>query len=290
VDFNSDLLTLSELRLACLRLRQDGVTEVLATIITADVEKMATRLRQIVALREHDTLIGEVIRGLHIEGPFISSEPGYVGAHPPQCVRMADIAVMQRLLDAAGGLARIVTLAPESDPGLRLTELLVQQGVVVSAGHCNPSIDQLRAAIDAGLTMFTHLGNGCPVLLDRHENVIQRVLSMSDRLWITIIADGTHLPFYVLGNFLRSVGFERAIVVTDATAAAGMGPGRYAIGGMPTVVGPDGAPRLCSDDRYLAGSALTMPQAARNLATYLELSEQQIARLCGSNPSAALRR
>ena len=75
--------------------------------------------------------------------------------------------------------------------------------------------------------MFTHLGNGCPLLLDRHENVIQRVLSLSDQLWITFIADGAHLPFYVLGNLLHAVGVERALVLTDATAAAGMGPGQY---------------------------------------------------------------
>ena len=81
---------------------------------------------------------------------------------------------MRRLLDAADGETRLVTLAPECDPGEKTTKFLAAQGILVSAGHCDPSIEQLRAAIDAGLSMFTHLGNGCPRLLDRHDNIMQR--------------------------------------------------------------------------------------------------------------------
>ncbi len=287
VDFNSDALTLDELRSACLRLRQDKVAGVLATIITADIEQMEARLRRIVAIRERDPLIREVIWGLHIEGPFISPQPGYVGAHPAQHVQPADLTLMLRLLDAASGLTRIVTLAPEFDRDLQVTQALIRENIVVSAGHCNPSMEQLRAAIDVGLSMFTHLGNGCAKVIDRHDNVIQRVLSLSDELWITFIADGVHIPFYVLRNYLRIVGLERAIIVTDATAAAGMSVGRISIGNLLAEVGADGVPRLVADPQYLAGSALTMQLAADNLRSQLHLSQHDIKLLCQSNPMTA---
>ena len=109
VDFNSDTLTLEELLSACRQLHQEHVSGVLVTIVTASIEQMVGRLRRIVAIRENDSFIQKMILGLHIEGPFISPDPGYIGAHPRQHVRQADRDVMERLLDAAGGLARIVT-------------------------------------------------------------------------------------------------------------------------------------------------------------------------------------
>ena len=290
VDFNSDGLTTEMLHAACQRLRSDGVAGILATIITAAPEKMTARLRKLSALRSQDSLARELIWGIHLEGPFISPAPGFVGAHPPEHVVPANIELMQRLLDAADGLVRIVTLAPEHDAAFKVTRFLARENIVVSAGHCDPSIDVLQAAIDAGLSMFTHLGNGCPTMLPRHDNIIQRVLSLSDRLRISVIADGAHLPFYVLRNFLRTIGIDRAIVVTDATAASGMGPGRYRLGEIEAIVGDDLAPRLAGDPQYLAGSALTMPRAAANLAEHLQLTTLEIAKLCQDNPRSVIGR
>jgi N-acetylglucosamine-6-phosphate deacetylase len=137
---------------------------------------------------------------------------------------------MKRLLDAAGGLAKIVTLAPEHDAGLRVTRMLAGAGIRVSAGHTDAPLDLLRAAIDAGLSMFTHLGNGCPMHLHRHDNIVQRALSLSDQLWLMFIADGAHVAFPALGNYLRAAGLEKTIIVTDAVAPAGRGPGRFQLG------------------------------------------------------------
>jgi N-acetylglucosamine-6-phosphate deacetylase len=229
VDFNQDDLRAEELRGACERLVADGVEGILATIITESLDKMRARLRRLVELRPQDSLIKQVIAGLHIEGPFINETDGYRGAHPLDAVRPANVEEILRLLDAAGGLARIVTLAPERDPGFAVTRRLVGEGVAVSAGHCNPSVDELKAGIDAGLSMFTHLGNGCPMQMHRHDNIVQRVLSVSDRLWVTFIADGAHIPLFALKNYLDVVGLDRAIVVTDAIAPAGLGPGDYTI-------------------------------------------------------------
>jgi N-acetylglucosamine-6-phosphate deacetylase len=287
VDFNQDDLTAEQLRAACEALRGDSVGGILATIITEDLDRMVRRLGRLVELRQGDDLVREMIAGFHIEGPFISPEDGYRGAHPKDAVRPPAVEEMRRLLEAGGGLTRIVTLAPELDEGLRVTRFLSGQHVIVSAGHCNPTLDQLKAAIDAGLSMFTHVGNGCPMLMHRHDNIIQRVLSLADRLWMTFIADGVHVPFTALGNYLRLAGLEHCIVVTDAIAPAGRGPGRYSLGRWDLVIGEDLVARS-PDGSHFVGSALTMPQAARNLLDGLGLTPQQVAQLTDENPRLAL--
>ena len=195
----------------------------------------------------------------------------------------------QRLLEAAGGLTRLVTLAPERDAGLKVVRYLAEQGILVSAGHCDASVDQLRAAIDAGLSLFTHLGNGCPPLLPRHDNIIQRVLSLRDRLIPMFIGDGVHVPWVALGNYLRLVGVEHAVVVTDAISPARLKPGRYTIGSQSIDVGEDMVARS-ADDTHLFGSTATMPQMAKLLHEKLGLSPAEVRRLLCDNPRALLAR
>ncbi len=115
VDFNSDVLCPDEVASACRRLKADGVGGILATIITDDVDSMCRRLSSVCRARDANNETREMICGIHIEGPFINAETGYVGAHPANEVRPADPETMKRLLDAAEGLTRIVTLAPECD-------------------------------------------------------------------------------------------------------------------------------------------------------------------------------
>ena len=286
VDFNADDLTDEQLHHACERLADDGADGILATLITDDVGRMTGRLARLAAMRAESELARRIISGFHVEGPFINEADGFRGAHPREFVRPADVDDAKRLLDAGGGLVRLVTLAPERDAGLAVTRMLAETGAVVSAGHCDASIDELRAAVDAGLTMFTHLGNGCPLQLPRHDNIIQRVLSFRDRLWITFIADGVHIPFFALGNLLRIVGPERAIVVTDAMAAAGLGPGKYRLGQRELTVGEDMIAR--TPEGHLAGSTAHMPRMAANLQRHLELSDDVVRRLTSINPKRAI--
>jgi N-acetylglucosamine-6-phosphate deacetylase len=287
IDFNSDGVTADQLHLVCERLIADGIDGILATIITADVEAMVRRLSNLQILRGRDDLAGRVIAGIHIEGPFLNENPGYRGAHPAHAIRPADRDLMARLLDAAGGLARLVTLAPERDESLAVTRFLVENGIRVSAGHSDASLDELRRAIDAGLGMFTHVGNGCPMLLPRHDNIIQRALSLSESLWLTFIADGVHVPWPALRNYFRAAGIERCIVVTDAIAAAGLGPGRYTLGHWDLLIGDDMVARA-PDGSHLVGSAGTMPRSHRNLVEHLHLSEDQAELLTTRNPRAAM--
>ena len=286
-DFNSDALTAEQLHGACQRLSQDGVESILATVITADVESMCRRLAALRQFREHDSLARQIIAGFHIEGPFLNETAGYRGAHPAEAIRPADVDVMSRLLDSAQGLTRIVTLAPERDAGLRVTRMLSERGIVVSAGHTDASRDELKAAIDAGLSMFTHLGNGCPMMLHRHDNIIQRALSLSEGLWLTFIADGAHVAWPALRNYLRAAGLDRCVVVTDAISAAGLGPGRYTLGHWDLLIGPDMVARA-PDGSHLVGSAGTMPLSRRNLIEHVGLTESQADLLTIHNPRRAI--
>lgn len=288
VDFNSDDLTSDQLHFACEKLRDDGAAGFLPTVITDEVDTMVARLKRLATLREADPLARDLIPGFHIEGPFINEAAGYVGAHPPRAVRRAHRDDADRLLAACDGLARIVTLAPEQDADARVTRFLADQGVTVAAGHCDPQLDELRASIDAGLTMFTHLGNGCPMQLTRHDNIVQRVLSLAAELTISFIADGAHVPFVALGNYLRLAGVERCVIVSDAISATGLGPGRYSIGGQPAVVGEDGVPRPPNDDSHFVGSATSLSQMITKLRRDLSLSAADIEWLTVSGPRQIL--
>jgi len=283
VDLHSDALAADELHRACEALRADGVSGILATITTEDVGKMERRLRNIVNHRERDPLVRDMIPGIHIEGPFISPHDGYRGAHPRDAVRPADRDAMKRLLDAAGGLTRLVTLAPEQDAGFAVTRMLACEDIRVSAGHTNAKLDELKGAIDAGLSMFTHLGNGCPMQIHRHDNIIQRALSLSDQLWLMFIADGAHVPYPALGNYLRAAGLEKTIVVTDAVTPAGMGPGSFQIGRWAVRIGEDLVARA-PDGSHLIGSAMTMPTVIQRLTGPLGLTQEQALRLTVENP------
>ncbi|MBL9134014.1 MAG: N-acetylglucosamine-6-phosphate deacetylase, partial [Verrucomicrobiaceae bacterium] len=266
---------------------QDGCDAILATFITDHVPVLERRIGKLVELREKDDLAKQVIQGIHIEGPFINPIKGYVGAHPPQAVKAANVDDAKRLLDAAGGLAKLMTLAPEHDEGAKTTAFLASQGIVVSAGHCDPTLDQLRAACDAGLSMFTHVGNGCPVQMHRHDNIIQRALSLHERLWLCFIPDGVHIPFFVLKNWLASTGLERAIFVTDAISAARLGPGRYTLAGWDILIGDDLVARS-PDGTHFVGSTVTVPRIRANALNELGMSEVQLTRVLDTNPRRAM--
>ena len=288
IDFNADGLSPEGLHAACERLVVDGVDAILATIITDQVDVMCKRISTIVRLREQDPLAHRVIAGLHIEGPFINETDGYRGAHPADAIIPAGMEAMASLLEAGGGLTRIVTLAPERDAGLKVTRMLADRGILVSAGHTNASLGELEAAIDAGLSMFTHLGNGCAPWVPRHDNVIQRALSLAGRLWLCFIADGAHIPLFALRNYLRIAGVEHTIVVTDAIAAAGLGPGRYTLSRRTVDVGEDLVVRS-GQEGILAGSAVTMKRSEENLLVHVGLTGKEAVILTRTNPRAAVR-
>ena len=196
---------------------------------------------------------------------------------------------MNRLREAADGLVRLVTLAPERDPELAVTRELTDAGVVVAAGHCDPTRDELAAACDAGLTLFTHLGNGCPATLPRHDNVIWRALSLRDRLTFTVIADGVHLPFWMLRTIVDLAGVDGCAVVSDAVTAAGLGPGRFTLGAWELEVGEDLACRAPGGE-HLVGSACPLSTTFERLQTACGFTRAEAVALTCDNPAAGVGR
>jgi len=247
---------------------------------------MVRRIGTVVSLRRQLPLAREMIIGLHVEGPFINAQKGYVGAHPPDAVIPANRAAAEELVAACDGLLKIVTLAPECDEQLAVTRWLADQGVVVSGGHSNADLDTLKAAVDAGLSMYTHLGNGCPMDLPRHANIVQRVLSMAGKIRIGFIADGVHIPLFALKNYLAVATIERSFIVSDAMSAAGLGPGIYRLGRREISVGDDRVARS-PDGTHLVGSAGTLKRSA-DLLREIGLTSGQIEQLTIRNPRLAI--
>lgn len=286
VDFNADDLTEGELLRACQQLSAEGTVGMLATIITADLEAMCRRVRKLAELRERNPDIARVMWGIHIEGPFFPEVPGFIGAHPPEHARPADLDAARRLVDAGAGATRMFTLAPERDETGQVTQWLTDQGVVVAAGHCDPTLDQLERAIDHGLRVFTHLGNGCPLMMHRHDNIIQRALSLSERLTLCFIADGAHIPLFALKNYIKCAGIENSLIVSDDISAAGQGPGTYFIGDQQVTIGEDLVP--WSEDRsHLVGSACPL-HVMRSHLTSQGFSAEDMETLFLKNPQRLL--
>ena len=164
------------------------------------------------------------MEAFHVEGPYISPEDGPRGAHPARWVRPPDLEEFHRFQEAARGNIRLVTLSPEWPDATRFIEALTREGVVASIGHTRATSDEIAAAVSAGATLSTHIGNGAHATLPRHPNYIWDQLA-EDRLAASFIVDGIHLAPAFLKVALRAKGLERAILVTDAVMPAGCAPG-----------------------------------------------------------------
>ena len=287
IDFNDDALTIEGFEFACAQLHESGVVGFLATIITDSIDTMCGRIQKIVRFVDAKPELRQLVRGIHVEGPFLSDQSGYYGTHPPQHIQRANERDAMRLLDAGQGFIRLLTLAPEQDPDCKIIRKLCLEKVLVFAGHTDASFQSLDRAIDSGLVGFTHLGNGCVQHVDRHDNIIQRVLALRDRLVITLIADGIHLPGWLLQSWLEMIPYERSIIISDSMSAAGMPPGEYKIGNQNILVEPSRRTRH-RDHGYLAGSASTMKDMDRYLSETLTMCEADREQIMLNNASSLL--
>jgi N-acetylglucosamine-6-phosphate deacetylase len=198
------------------------------------------------------------VLGVHVEGPFLA--PDWRGAHDPEIVRTATAAELVELVEYAGGLVRMVTLAPERDGAAACIRALARSEVVVAAGHTGATAAELAAAADLGVRAVTHLYNAQTGLHHRELGVVGQTL-LDDRLTATVIADAEHLaPGALQLAFAAKPG--RIALVTDSVAAAGLPPGRHRMPDGEVVVVAGAPPRR--PDGRLAGSALRMDQAVRN--------------------------
>ncbi|HWQ32468.1 MAG TPA: amidohydrolase family protein [Blastocatellia bacterium] len=278
VDFNDPQTSAEQVQHALAAMRLTGVTRLLPTLITSSSASFARCARTLVNISD------PAIAGIHMEGPYISPVDGPRGAHPRQHVATASVDDFRRRQEAAAGRIVLVTLAPEVEGAIELIEYLAASGIRAAIGHTAASPEQIRAAISAGATLSTHLGNGCANLLPRHPNFIWEQLA-ADELCASFIADGHHLPPATVKAMLRAKTLSRSILVTDAIAAAGCAPGTYILGETTVELSANG--RVAEPGKaWLAGSALTMDRAVENTVKFTGLPIEEVLPLASTQPAA----
>jgi N-acetylglucosamine-6-phosphate deacetylase len=280
VDYNGPDLSADRVSESLARMRATGVTRCLPTLVTSSMDRFAANARVLSGMKDH------AIAGIHMEGPYISSEDGTRGAHPREHVRAASIDDFERRQDSAGGRIVLVTLAAEAPGATTLIQHLVEAGVRVALGHTAATPLQIADAIAAGATLATHLGNGCAQMLPRHPNTIWELLA-ADTVYASVIVDGHHLPPATVKAMVRAKDPRWTILVTDAIAAAGSPPGQYTIGGITGVLGEDGRVSLPGTP-YLAGSSLTMDRAVANTVRFTGLTIDRVIPMASTIPAAFL--
>lgn len=257
LDLNSGGITNALMLDLCQRMAAIGVTTFLPTLITASETAILAGLEAIAAARAELPIVRHMVPGVHVEGPSISPVDGPRGAHPLEHVRAPSLAEFERWQAASGNLVTMVTLSPEYLEAPAYIATLSARGIHVALGHTAATPEQIHAAAEAGAVLSTHLGNGAAATLPRHPNFIWAQLA-DDRLTASFIADGHHLPADTFKSMLRAKSLDRAVLVSDTVALAGMPAGIYeqAIGGRVEVteegrVGIAGTP-------YLAGAGLPL--------------------------------
>ncbi|UED88519.1 N-acetylglucosamine-6-phosphate deacetylase [Streptomyces profundus] len=264
--------------------RAHGTTTLVASMVTGALEDLAAQAGALSELVEQGDLAG-----LHFEGPFIAENR--CGAHDPTLLRDPDPADVRKLIDAARGTARMLTLAPERPGGLDSVRLLRDHGVIAAVGHTDASYEVTRRAVDAGASVATHLFNAMPPLAHRAPGPIAALLE-DERVTVELINDGTHLHPSVLALAFRSAGADRVALITDAMGAAGMGDGSYPLGPLRVEV-TDGVARIAEAGTppgtgAIAGSTLTLDRAFQHAATVDGLPVAEVSRSLSGTPARLL--
>ena len=256
------------------------------TVVTGSFEGIGNSLRAILKACEVDSRVAHSVLGIHLEGPYISAEDGPRGAHPLAHVREPDWDEFQRWQDIAEGHITLVTLAPEKKGAIPFIKKLIANGVIVAVGHTAAAADDIRAAIDAGAKLSTHLGNGAHALIRRHPNYIWEQLG-ADELWASLIVDGHHLPPAVAKSMIRAKTLDRCILVSDAVALAGMQPGIYQFAGKSVELTAERCVRLVGTE-YLAGSAIELARGIENSVRFAGISLKEAVSLATLQPMRLL--
>ncbi|HQA31201.1 MAG TPA: N-acetylglucosamine-6-phosphate deacetylase [Propioniciclava tarda] len=233
--------------------RAHGTTSSVASLVSQSLDTLEEQVRALSPL----VRAGELV-GIHLEGPWLS--PARKGAHPVEALRAPAASEVRRLLDAGDGTVVMVTIAPELDGGLDAVALVAGRGIVAAVGHTDASYEVVREAIARGARGATHLFNAMPPLLHRAPGPILALLD-DDRVWLELICDGVHVDLDLV-RYVVAGQPGRAVLITDAMAAAGCADGDYQLGDLPVEV-CCGVARIAGQDT-IAGSTLTLDAALRH--------------------------
>jgi N-acetylglucosamine-6-phosphate deacetylase len=284
VDFQNDRGTTADLERAAAGLAAAACGRFLLTLITDRWDRMLARLQHHRELRAASPMLTRRIAGWHLEGPFMSPTPGFHGAHPPEFMVAPTPGRLRELKAVTGDDPVLITLAPEwpeAPAGIRCAREL---GFHVWLGHTDATPAQLAAAVAAGAEGLTHLGNGCPAVWHRHDNITFRVLD-EPRLRVSIIPDQIHVAPMLFRLFHRALDEARICYTTDAISAGGAGPGIFPLAGMQVEVGADGVVRQPGKANY-AGSSLAPLEGVRRAAAMLQRSPLRVWDFFSAQPAA----
>jgi len=281
VDFSGSDLTEDSFAHACECLFQAGTTAFLPTVITSPLEVYERNLPILASVMARDEFRGR-LPGIHLEGPFISPEPGAVGAHHPEWVREPDVHTFMQINAWAKHNIRLLTLAAERQGAEELARYAAGQGIVVSSGHSLATPLDLDRLAQAGATALTHLGNGLPHQLHKFHNPLWAGLA-DDRYTAMFIGDGHHIPNGVIKAMIHAKGISRGIIVSDSSPVAGLPPGRYTTLGNEVVLEESGL--LHNPQKgFLVGSSATMMVCMNHLASLGLFSVDELLDLGFYNP------
>lgn len=258
--------------------QRHGTTTTIASTVTGEIDELCRQASVLSELVEDGLLAG-----VHFEGPFISINR--CGAHQPDLLRDPDPALVRKLVDAARGTAKMVTLAPELEGGIESIRLLKELGVIAAIGHTDARYDKTLAGIEAGATVATHLFNAMPGINHRAPGPIVALLE-DERVTVELVGDGVHLHPAVVDLAIQGAGLDRVALITDAMSAAGFGDGLYPLGPLQVRV-LDGVARLV-EGGSIAGSTLTLDVAFRRAVTLNGLSLVRAAQVLSLNPARLL--
>ncbi|MHC4324515.1 MAG: N-acetylglucosamine-6-phosphate deacetylase [Planctomycetota bacterium] len=286
VHFSDINLTRDDFILACRGVFDAGTTAFLPTMITSPKEVYEHNLPLMAAVMQEAEFQGKLL-GFHIEGPFISTQEGARGAHDTQWISKPDVDYLRQLIEWADGRVKLLTIAAEPDGSEKVARYAVEHGISVSLGHQMAGQADLARLTQAGAVSMTHLGNGVPAMLSRHENPVWAGLG-NDDLIAMIITDGHHLPESILKTIIRTKGSERCVVVSDASSPAGLKAGKYEALGHQVMLEEDGLLRDLTTG-YLGGSSASMLQCMNHLASLDMVGADELLAMGFDNPLALIR-
>lgn len=269
-------------------LLEEGVTRWCPTIISSSASTTTHAIRAIRAACQASSRVQASVAGIHLEGPYISPQDGFRGAHASENVRTPDWQEFSAWQAEAGDLIRIITLAPEVEGCIPFIEQAAQNGVIVAIGHSAATAGQVRQAIAAGARLATHLGNGIAANIHRHNNPIWPLLADA-RVFAGVIFDGFHLPADVMQVFFEVKGADRLLLTSDTTQFGRMPPGVYetTIGGK-VELHANGKLTMYGSNEYLAGSSSSLRDCFETSVRLLGLTLEEAVRMAAQTPRALL--
>ncbi len=287
VDFSSPNLRLEDIHSVTQALLKDGTIGYCATIITSETAVYLRNLPLLAQAMEESDSSGHLL-GIHLEGPYLSTAEGARGAHNAQHMKLPSLDEFSRFQDCARGHVVLLTLAPELEGAIEFIGRVQRDySITIAVGHHLADSVILRRAVEAGASLCTHLGNGCPSSLPRHPNIIISQLA-NDGLAASLITDGHHVPEDFIRVVFKCKGTEGIIVVSDSAPVAGCTPGIYeTLGNQVRLTAEGRVENLHS--RYLVGSGLNMAQCMSYLRSLNFLSEEELRKVGYSNPLRILK-